>query len=332
MYSLVSTSKSLLLLNPITGQAKRVHTGAGLYYGIALSPEHIYVAARGRGTASTVPRDQENGCILVFDQQLRQVDELTAPFALRDLHQILWHAGKLWLTCSMDNLIALYEGGQWSKWYPSPEGVAGKDVNHFNSIYLKGHELHVLAHNLQRPSEIWRFECDSRCLIERRSIGSGAHNIWIDKGEYTVCSSHQGMLLKESGDAYFTGGFPRGLAITGELVLLGLTMFAPREMRDATSGRILVLDADWNYRHTLRLDGEGMVSDIRVPGVPDMAHPHLSGAEVECPPELPEVAISLYHSWLRRRVAWRRHSWRMDLFRKTAHALRPLCRRLGGCW
>ena len=332
MYSLVTTSKSLLLLNPITGEAKKVHTGVGLYYGIALSPEHIYVAARGRSTASTVPRDQENGSILVFDHQMRQVDELRAPFALRDLHQILWHEGKLWLTCSMDNMIALLDQGQWSRWYPAPDGVVGEDINHFNSLYVSGHDLHVLAHNLQRPSEIWRFELGKRRLMETRVIGSGAHNIWMENGEYTVCSSHQGMLLRESGDAYFTGGFPRGVAISGELILVGLTMFAPRSMRDTTNGRILVLDSDWKYLHTLRLEGEGMVSDIRIPGTADMAHPHLPGVGIERSIEFPGVTFHRYHSRLRRRVSWKPRSWKTDFLRKAAHVLRPLCHRLGACW
>jgi hypothetical protein len=68
----------------------RVHSGKGLYYGLARDERHIYVSCRNEtgGPSDPALRAAEWGSILVLDAvSLSPVGELRpADFALRDVH------------------------------------------------------------------------------------------------------------------------------------------------------------------------------------------------------------------------------------------------------
>ena len=61
MKVLATTSHSILAIDCETGDARIVHRGAGLYYGIARIGSDYLVAARRRLVSSPVPRDDERG-------------------------------------------------------------------------------------------------------------------------------------------------------------------------------------------------------------------------------------------------------------------------------
>lgn len=262
MRLLLTTSQSFLLLDTDNGEPYPLDRGHGLYYGIARNDDRIYVAARNRLVSSDVPQQDERGEILVFDHALLPCGTLRAPFPLRDLHEIAWHGGKLWAACSFDNMIALFDGESWERWFPLGTGPDGSgDVNHFNSFMFEDDRVWILAHN-RGASELLAFSLQSRALVERLPIGSCGHNIWREGGQLFSCSSAEGKLLGERGFLLETGGFPRGVAFDGNSRCVGISEQAERKDRDFTAGKLMLFDKDWKLQNEIDLPGEGLILDM----------------------------------------------------------------------
>jgi hypothetical protein len=262
---LVTTSHSLLHVDTESGAFKPLHRGAGLYFGMASDAQVLYVAARGRMVSSAVSPEAERGRVLVFDRALCLADEIAAPFALRDMHEMLWHAGRLYITCSYDNMVAVADlaSGNWDRWYPlgRPEEPPC-DVNHLNSLAMVDGTLAVVAHN-KGPSEMLRYDLASRALVERVPFGVQAHNIRRNRdGALFTCSSAEGCLVGADGWRLATGGFPRGVLLTEDEAFVGISEIAERGERDLTTGRIAVYDAGWGALRSFELPGEGLVLDL----------------------------------------------------------------------
>jgi hypothetical protein len=124
-----------------------------------LSSDRIFVAARNNIDAFDYlnQRKNEDGVILVYTYDLRLTEVLQYPFALRDMHQIVYFDNKLWVTCSYENMVAVYNFSEWTRWYPAENKEhRGSDINHFNSLWADESSLYVVTHN-NGPSEVWRF-------------------------------------------------------------------------------------------------------------------------------------------------------------------------------
>ncbi len=263
---LVTTSHSLLRVDVESRLVEPVHRGHGLYFGIATDGNRHFVAARKRMVSSDVPAHEEQGRILVFDTALRLLEEIAAPFPLRDMHEILWHDGKLWVTCSFDNLVAIFEPatGRWEAWHPlGPTPAAPYDVNHLNSLAVVNGQLCMIAHNFG-ASELLRFEIGSRALVSRVPFGVQSHNIHeLENGVLLTCSSGEGALLGSDGWRLEVGGFPRGLLMEKGETYVGLSEIAERQDRDLSTCRLAVFDSQWRHLRTLDLPGEGLLLDIQ---------------------------------------------------------------------
>jgi hypothetical protein len=266
-YLLVTTSNSLLLIETRNGLGYRLDTGRHHYYGVTRKLGGYFVGVRYRPNTSVTSKAQESGKILHFDQSMRFVDEISPPFPMRDIHQILVHDNKLWVTCSYDNMIAVFDGNDWDAWYPlgTPQQEPF-DINHFNSVVGFGNELCVVAHNLSRstgkPSELLFFKLPEKVLIRRLSLGSSAHNVWLHNGSLMTCSSGEGRLLSVNGCTVETGGFPRGVAYLQREICIGISEFASRPDRDLGRGWIKIFDPYWNLCRTIEITEEGMVTDL----------------------------------------------------------------------
>lgn len=266
---LVTTSHSFLRVDPASGAFEPIHRGRGLYFGIATDGRGYFVAARGRMVSSETAAERERGRVLLFDAALRFVGELVAPFPLRDMHEILWHGGKLWVTCSHDNMIAIFDARtrRWERWYPLGRPAQPPyNLNHFNSLAMAGGALAIVAHN-RGPSELLRFDPDRRTLLSREPLGNQSHNIRTTaRGAWLTCSSGEGALVASDGWRLEVGGFPRGLLFGGSENYVGISEIAERRNRDLTTGKLRVFDRDWRPLRTLELPGEGLVLDIREAG------------------------------------------------------------------
>jgi hypothetical protein len=270
MKVLATTSQSVLLVDCLTGESSVLHRGAGLYYGIARIDSKLAVAARRRLVSSPVPREEERGCILFFDRDLRQGEKLEAPFPLRDIHEIAWFDGHLWVTCSFDDMIAIYGGGAWERWRPQlpaatdparPLRDGENDRHHFNSFYFTDDEIALLAHN-HGPSELHFFDQRTRSFRRTVSLGRQAHNIWRERDAVVTCSSIDGKLVGTNGWELATGGFPRGVCFGVGNRAIGISALSERGKRDFASAAIALYDAHWHLLHYVHLVREGMVLDL----------------------------------------------------------------------
>ena len=261
---LVSTSHSLLLVDGGGRRTELVHRGRGLYFGIACDGDRWFVAARDRMVSSETSAHDEHGVILVLDHRLRQVDEWRAPVPLRDMHEILWHDGRLWITCSFDNMVAILDPSKphWEIWHPlGAPAEPPWDVNHFNTLAIDGGDLCVVAHN-RGPSEILRFDPTTRALRSRAPFGVQAHTLRRIDGRLVTCSSAEGALVGDDGWRLEVGGFTRGIHDAGDEIYVGISQIAERKDRDFTTPHIAVFDRQWRRLRTLELPGEGLLLDI----------------------------------------------------------------------
>ena len=264
MQLLITTSFSVLELNTISEEIRCIHRGDGLYYGIARNDRNIFIAARKRMVSSDTPIEAECGEILIFDFGLKLKDRLQSPFPLRDLHQIAWYDGRLWATCSYDNLIAIWDGMKWQKWFPLAEKPdSPPDMHHYNSIMFEDGLIWLLAHN-RGPSELLAFSLSDLSLTHRIMLGDQAHNIWRESGKLCTCSSKDGMILGEDGFSLYTGGFPRGYAFDGIERCIGISELAERKDRDPSTGKLQIYDKQWNLKNTITMENEGLVLDMLV--------------------------------------------------------------------
>jgi hypothetical protein len=185
---------------------------------------------------------------------------------LRDMHEIMWHDGRLWITCSYDNMVAILHvaTGQWEDWYPL--GITSSpplDVNHLNSLAVFDSTLYVIAHNFG-ASELLAFECASRALRSRVPFGVQSHNIRADDaGKLMTCSSAEGTIIDADGWRLDVGGFTRGLWLDADAHYVGISELVERQQRDLSDGRIAVYDRGWRLLRTFTLHREGLVLDIR---------------------------------------------------------------------
>ena len=263
---LVTTSHALLEVDLATHAIKRRHTGYGTYYGIADNGHHFFVAARRRLVSSRVEQAAESGTILVLDRHFQIADQWIAPFPLRDMHEIKWRDGSLWVTCTHENMIAILRPDwTWDVWYPLGESQGpSRDINHINSITFDDEHVHLLAHNWG-VSERLTFRLADHEPVEREPIGHQAHNLWFDKDQWLTCSSEEGKVVGAAGFVVETGAFPRGIARLDGGWVVGLSAIAEREVRDYADGELLVFDDHWQLTDRITLPGEGLVLDLLRP-------------------------------------------------------------------
>lgn len=264
--SLITTSHRILGLDE-NERFFDIHSGKGTYYGMAVAGSNLYVASRGdsavrdNGGASVC----QGGSVLVFNTNtLEVVDELRAPFPLRDMHGVACIDGKLFIACSGDNLVAIHDldTGGWEEWYPATEvGARHCDINHFNTIAVHKNRLVLLAHN-RGPSQLLFYDRCSLDLCESVQLGQQAHDVFDIEGVLGVCSSAEGRLVSTAGWALRTGGFPRGISLTTDSILLGISQIAERGIRGEVSSVVRRFTPDWHYQCDYVLDGAGMVLDI----------------------------------------------------------------------
>jgi hypothetical protein len=246
-----------------------VHEGKGVYYGIACSENELYVGCRNEimGPVDASARETERGSILVFEQQSLSLIREIKPdqFSLRDIHGMLYVDRKLFVTCSFDNMIAIYDFASncWSKWYPAINPLArGRDQNHFNSLIVDEENIVVLAHNHGR-STLFLFDRESLELCSTRMLGVQAHDIFRILGNVATCSSAEGTIVSEDGWVLRTGGFPRGIDYAGESIFVGISHVTKREQRHDAPGIIRQFDRAWKFKADYLLYGVGMVLAIK---------------------------------------------------------------------
>lgn len=254
-----------------SGDAHVLHTGSGLYYGLASDHDNdVWVAARGSRVSDERESKDETGQLINLSSDKRQ-PAIHPPYPLRDLHGLTFAHNALWLACSFDDAIAIYSltTESWTWWRPlTIEPDQGHDQFHFNTVWIESDKVWVLAHR-RGPSWLLAFPAQAALQgqtvkpLEKIVLGQQAHNLWRQPtGELCTCSSIEGVLVGERGWQLETGGFPRGIAQIGDGWVVGISELKERRERDFTDTRLQFFNANWEKTGTLRIPNVGMVLDL----------------------------------------------------------------------
>lgn len=259
--TLVTTSRSVLLVDATSATSIPIHRGDGLYYGICRHDGDIVVAARRRAINYGYDASEDRGCLIAFSSESSPI-YLPVNASLLDLHGIASIAGAIWCTCSYDNCIAIISNGVSKYIYPlGKPNVRPYDNNHFNTILEVASGYLLLAHN-HGCSQVLLLDRNTLSPVKTWWLGNEAHNIWLDGDAMRVCSSKEGLLVGDDGLRIYIGGFPRGYASDGNIRLVGVNENAPRKLRDQTKASISILDMTYRKIGNIDLGDEGMILDI----------------------------------------------------------------------
>jgi hypothetical protein len=268
MQLLVSTPLQILLVDTDSGQTSTVRAGDGYYYGISCNEE-------------TLALTHFTGYLGFYSNNkiTQSVDHLDDP------HQVEWVGDDCLLVANSGrNCVSVFDS----------QGKLQQDVflndiriddknnrrgNHFNSVHKVGDRVFVVAHNYEKPSELWELSWPD-LQVEKvwPSSATWAHNVWFSEIGLVTCNTKGGSLFdiytqkniwKSDDELVLT----RGLAVHKDHIFVGCSTFTPRKHRYWTTSSICILD-----RNTLQtidkimLPGSGEIREIRIVGYHDECH------------------------------------------------------------
>lgn len=313
---LVTTFSAMLRvsMDPCTlslQEVRVVHEGSGAYYSATWDDSHYYVLARNYGQPTL------GNQILVFDRQFRQLGEMNCGGSIKEGHQIRLVDGCLLICNTNKNRLTKVRLADNSieHFYPLPAS-RDSNFNHINSVSFYGNRLWLVAANRYRNSFFMCFDYPSMTLLEVDAVGLAAHNLIEWREWRLICDSFHGSLvltrkgLDESrtefpmfaihlfpdtnevaverivmSNAYFRERrgvpiFPRGLAVSGDLALVGISEITRRTMRHDSLSQILAIDGldkileggKPDQVKASELGRYGAVMDVRILNREDLGH------------------------------------------------------------
>jgi hypothetical protein len=122
---------------------------------------------------------------------------------------------------------------------------------HMNAVIASGDHRLVVLHNggdhTAQCSEVAVLDADW-CLLERRPLaGSGCHNLAVlEDGTLLSCGSLAGELVGSDGlRVKVTDLMTRGLSVGVDVIAVGGSPFAERDLRDGLGGEVRFLDRNY---------------------------------------------------------------------------------------
>jgi hypothetical protein len=286
-YALVATTGWLLLVDLKSREVKPLEQNRTEYYGISWLPGSSELVLSHSGLDNAELTD-----ISYYAQSERgwlSYGQLSSCEFLSQPHQIICaHDGRVVCANTGRNVVSVFDFAQPNFFQEAGISSARWDRlaldqitgDHLNSVFLKGERLYVIAHAHAKGSKLATFSYPDLKLIDVEPLGArtGLHNIWItDEGQRISCHSESGSLIDldkpkplwESGAAMYT----RGLAASGDFVLVGESQKTGRDLRRSSMSGIWILDRrTWQAVDYLCLGPYGAVNEVRLLDVPDEAH------------------------------------------------------------
>jgi hypothetical protein len=246
------------------------------FWGISWSKEEVFVAIEDS---------------ILFLSKENTVTQLVSDVEFRDIHQILFVDGFLYVTNTKNNTInridLFDEKIKKIDWICDNVKIGEKIGNHVNSIYCHDNHFYVCFHNWGlRPAEIRKYDKNFDLCEIYKGIGFQNHNIHIENNTLYSLNSQGKNLIKldlktkrvkfKKIDTCLYGipescSYGRGLARTENNFFIGLSKEAVRDKRNDLAW-IIALDNNLNYVDKLCLPEECQLKDIRVISEPDYAH------------------------------------------------------------
>lgn len=256
----------------------------GRHYGLALPggcSDRILAISRDDDEFVVYERNDENGTGSRKERAppFRRVDRFPVADGVDDIHQIAACSEGLYIANSGHNSLdwASLGGGKRHRLC-----FDGHGSWHINSVFPCGSDLAaVLFHNKSRGySEIgWtRRSCEGLDLLHRVTLwDTGCHNVYIDDeilaynasevGDFVVVDLATGRIRRR---IHFPG-HTKGLSVTRDRFVIGVSEYASRWARNTSRGRLAVID-----RNSLRVLGR---VDLNAPTLP---HPIGNVNEIRC--------------------------------------------------
>lgn len=245
-----------------------------LPFGITWSSEELFIA--------------NNRQLLVFDKQLEYSRTESTPLQT-NTHQLAYHADLVWATSpwtnsligvrpnsSTDDAVEFALFDQILRPYNLREASEVDDISHVNSLLWADECLFVAAHNFTNPSFIIRcHEAELKLDSISYDIGLAIHGLalfnkelyWISTGTHEIRSS-TGCTFQFRKEGFF-----RGLAMTSEHFIVGISEFKNREARNTGDCWIQVIDRrQGDVLAEFHLRGTGNINDLRLLDEYDYAH------------------------------------------------------------
>ncbi len=318
---LVGTATDLLLLRIERSSLRLlekevIHRGQGFYFGITYDSAKTYVLCRNYA------RDNKHNSIVVFDNALKQIEEIELKGAIREGHQMFLRDQALFICNTNKNCVSRFnlQDASVQDFYPIPKRK-NRNLNHINSICLKDSSVFLVAANRFRNSFILELDLETFSMQAIDSVGLQAHNILPTSYGHIICDSFHGsvvvwntsysdeglespmysvFLIPDENEIFVEeinqkrvafrerrGGpiFPRGLALTDDLLLVGLSEWGKGTARLDSAGRLMLIDEfsktikrnKSKNISTLDLGATGAVMEVRVVNALDEGHPLSSG-------------------------------------------------------
>ncbi len=250
-----------------------IHRDEGEYYGITWDESSVYLAHKKNLPGCVGPQ------ITVFDRDLNICGVVPGTYV--DVHQILYRRGELYITNTECNRVDIYDGVavRSVNWTEFDTGV-----NHINSLFFAGTALWSCHHNLvsrgnHTYSELVRLSPDLKYVARRIRVGRDLHNVFVGYGKVYTLSSLDEELLEVSLATGVVlrrthiGMWPRGFAATDKYFLVGVSTKIDRSNRPDGRSEVHLVDRQTlKVVDSMRIDGVGVMHDIRVTSEPDYAH------------------------------------------------------------
>lgn len=259
MKLVVTTSKSVLLVDTCTTLINEVERGHGVYYGIAQKHGALYIGARNATMREAINSGREQ--IRVFNSA-GFLESIEAPL-VHDSHQITWIHDELWITSSgNDAIVSVGPNRNWNTMHPW--GDCEKDSKHINSLLQVGDTVLALCHNWHDPSEVWTLNLMGEPIHEPIKLGNKAHNLWVDDDTVFTLSSDDECAIGTDGTRVpIPDAFVRGYAETDIERCVGCSPISIREGREIGDPTIRIFDESWQLVGWIRLPGQGQILDLQ---------------------------------------------------------------------
>ncbi len=269
MQLLISTPLHLIMLDPATGKIIPVRSGDGYYYGITSKNGRIVLT-------------HSNGCLKYFS--LRSHPRGTVNHLIQP-HQVEWIDDHLLVANTGKNCLSLFDANGklcrdvYLNAIRSDDKGKNRLGNHFNSVHRQGDKIYVVAHNYERPSEVWTLTWPNLDVVGTKTTGAGwAHNIWLGEQGMVICdlknsALHEVDSARTIWRAEQQPRMTRGLAVSKDFIFVGCSLHNPRLERYWKDGGVWVLDrASLRTLSRIDLPGLGDVHEIRLVGEADACH------------------------------------------------------------
>ncbi len=303
---MVSTFSALLEveidLGRRTVKCRVADEGRGIYSGMTGCDGRVLVVTRSLDAQPAPPGVAANA-IYSFDPGRSDPMALQAADAsFKDLHQIRAMGRWLCVLLNHGSRIAIFDRRTWRQtaeialepFIPrrlrAPDHGSGGDAYHFNSLTFRDGRAFVLAHNWHRGS--FALELDyalgqdgpvfTRLAAVHKDLGQAAHDAAFHDGTLHVLDSNNNALLLRGGNSRrmllkggeMTGhGFPRGLALSGDHIVIGMGSWsAERAARMMGETRLQVIQRSTGAVALDAMLGHyGNSSDVLLLSPPDLS-------------------------------------------------------------